>query len=273
MARKLFAPIKIGDRYNDWEVIGTPKIINRHTYALCKCKCEKIKMCDTNHIRKGHSECCLSCAEKKNRYKIFCKRFDITDPKELIGRKLGKSIVIDIVRRNGRYDLKMKCTCGRFTFTDPNRILNEDSYLCNGCAHVKSNIESLANRKYYSECPRDVKKIWMNIFTRCYRENSISYHNYGGRGIKVHPSYFDLKTFYEDLGPRPSKNHSVDRIDPDGDYSPGNLRWATTAEQNANRRCSPKHRDKYILVKKTDLCGKCLENCLHKNINIPEDPS
>ena len=71
---------------------------------------------------------------------------------------------------------------------------------------------------------------------RCTNPNKESYHNYGGRGIKIHPDWFDFRIFLADVGPRPSKAHSLDRINVDGNYEPGNVRWATSKEQALNRQ-------------------------------------
>ena len=66
------------------------------------------------------------------------------------------------------------------------------------------------------------------------------YYNYGGRGITVCDEWRDVTTFVawidEHLGPRPAVDMSLDRIDVNGNYEPGNLRWATDAEQMANRQ-------------------------------------
>ena len=71
---------------------------------------------------------------------------------------------------------------------------------------------------------------------RCSKVTNKSYHNYGGRGIKVCARWADFENFYADMGVRPSRKHSIDRINNDGDYEPGNCRWATAVEQMANRR-------------------------------------
>lgn len=75
---------------------------------------------------------------------------------------------------------------------------------------------------------------WRSMKARCASKH---YKYYGGRGIKVCDRWKNsYKAFLEDMGRRPSKDHSLDRIDNDGDYEPGNCRWSTSEEQLANRR-------------------------------------
>lgn len=81
---------------------------------------------------------------------------------------------------------------------------------------------------------------WKRIKRRCYSPEAHNYKHYGGRGIRVcdewrsDPAAF-ISYIERELGPRP-QGKSLDRIDNDGDYRPGNVRWATQAEQNANKR-------------------------------------
>ena len=72
---------------------------------------------------------------------------------------------------------------------------------------------------------------------RCDLPSAASFKYYGGRGIVVCDRWRDdFEAFLADVGPRPSSKHSLDRIDPNGNYEPGNVRWATLSEQNQNQR-------------------------------------
>lgn len=79
---------------------------------------------------------------------------------------------------------------------------------------------------------------WMQMKQRCYNPNATSYKNYGGRGITVFAEWREsFQTFLDYVGPRP-EGKTMDRINNDGNYEPGNVRWATGVEQIANRRSS-----------------------------------
>lgn len=78
---------------------------------------------------------------------------------------------------------------------------------------------------------------WAAIVSRCTNPRSESYGNYGGRGITVCDDWRNsFSAFYADVGPRPSKDHSLDRIDPDGNYDPSNCRWSDRHDQSRNKR-------------------------------------
>lgn len=93
-------------------------------------------------------------------------------------------------------------------------------------------------------------KAWSNAKSRCFNENFPGYYNYGGRGITMCLEWrLSFNTFLGDMGPRPSNQHSLDRIDNNGNYEPGNCRWVTRDVQSVNRRVN-----RHITYRDRTLC-------------------
>lgn len=116
-----------------------------------------------------------------------------------------------------------------------------------GCRRVqRSGGRGLCDRHYYDERGRlgarpvsrtGDRPLWLTMIARCHRPAHISYKHYGARGVSVCQRWRgSYDAFAADMGPRPSPKHTVDRINSDGNYEPGNCRWATQAEQQRNRR-------------------------------------
>lgn len=79
--------------------------------------------------------------------------------------------------------------------------------------------------------------VWRSARHRCTAPTSQAWKNYGGRGIRMCERWAgDFSAFLADVGPRPGDNYSIDRIDNDGNYEPGNCRWVTAKEQGRNTR-------------------------------------
>lgn len=77
---------------------------------------------------------------------------------------------------------------------------------------------------------------WSAMHSRCKDPRNASYPSYGAKGIKVCERWADFTLFLADMGERPSKEYSIDRLDPEKGYEPANCRWLTRQEQNARRR-------------------------------------
>src|SRR5436309_1877292 len=77
---------------------------------------------------------------------------------------------------------------------------------------------------------------WDHMRRRCNNPKDPKYDDYGGRGITICERWTTFQNFYDDMGDCPSKSHSLDRIDNEGHYEPGNCKWSTPKEQSNNRR-------------------------------------
>jgi hypothetical protein len=81
-------------------------------------------------------------------------------------------------------------------------------------------------------------RAWVNMRNRCRNPQNPSYPYYGGRGITITPAWDEFIAFSTAVGPHPGAGWTLDRINNDGNYEPGNVRWATRAQQTRNRNCS-----------------------------------
>jgi hypothetical protein len=91
-----------------------------------------------------------------------------------------------------------------------------------------------APRTRHKACSTPEYKALHQAKQRCENPNDPQFKNYGGRGIEFHFESFEQ--FFAEVGPRPDDGMSLDRIDNDGHYEPGNVRWATDSQQAKNRR-------------------------------------
>lgn len=128
--------------------------------------------------------------------------------------------------------VRVVCTCGKEKGVLVTGLRSGRSNSC-GCL----NREVLRTRSQTHGMSTDpIYAVWNSMLGRCYREGDSNFKNYGARGIKVCERWHTFENFLADMGERPTEKHSIERKDNDGDYEPGNCKWATKKEQARNTR-------------------------------------
>lgn len=147
------------------------------------------------------------------------------------GDVFGRLTVIATGQKPGTYKYLAICSCSCGSPPKPIRFdaLRSGVTTSCGCFHKERTIKhGVTNSGHYHR--------WHAMMDRCYNPQCKSWSNYGGRGIKVCDRWHDAANFVADLPEGYSKFLELDRIDNDGDYEPGNIRWATRQQNTANRR-------------------------------------
>lgn len=173
---------------------------------------------------------------------------------DITGQRFGKLVVIERYpeSRNGSAIWTCACDCGKRKNVRSDALRNGYTASC-GC--LRANQIKIVSKHGLSNTAE--YRIWSGIKARCDGSDKKNHPYYGARGITVCDEWRnDFMAFYRDMGPRPSKNHSVERRDVDGEYGPNNCYWATPLEQANNRRSSVFHL--YRGVNRT-LSGWCRE--------------
>lgn len=159
--------------------------------------------------------------------------------KDLTGQKFGFLVVLELSEQKlgTKYAWKCLCICGREKTVSSNHLCRGAVKSC-GCKRVEI-VKQYITKHGYCQRGKVTKeyKTWRHIKDRCLNPNDCSYHNYGGRGIKVCPEWEEsFDNFLRDMGNAPSKSHSIERIDVNDDYHPSNCIWILKQEQARNTR-------------------------------------
>ena len=207
---------------------------------------------------------------------------------------------------NGKWWIETQCSCGKVSKNkkaDLMKQIGNPNFTCKSCVMVRRNAENANNqewldarqrgleqmfrvnqdRKPMSSKLKNLRNIMSDARQRCVNPNTKPYKHYGGRGIEFRFDTIEQATDWiiANIGYRPSKTHSIDRIDVNGHYEAGNLRWATPIEQANNKRASKRgtvgERIRQIQKHRPDLCYETIRWAIKQGytndeiINKPRD--
>jgi hypothetical protein len=158
--------------------------------------------------------------------------------RDLTGQRFGRLVVIGLAPKKGiRTRWNCHCDCGQDSVASSSDLRTGDTSSC-GCL-MRQRAREAHTVHGDTTPPRTPEyRTWQTMLTRCRNPKRRDFKDYGGRGITVCERWAEsYQAFLADVGRRPSPKHSIDRYpDNDGNYEPGNVRWATRSEQARNQR-------------------------------------
>lgn len=212
-----------GQKFGRWTVLSldsTNRETGRGTRWLCECECGTRKVIDGRKIREGSSRSC-GCQVRELR------------SLDLAGGKFGRLTAIEVVgKRRSSLLWRCECECGQEHLVSANLLKSGAIKSCGCLARDSSRLRNYKHGMYQTP----TYSVWQAMRDRCANPNHRAYANYGGRGIQVCDEWRSFPAFLEHVGERPSAEHEIDRIDVNGNYEPGNVRWVTRKQNSRNRR-------------------------------------
>ena len=154
---------------------------------------------------------------------------------DIAGQKYGRLTPLEIVERGDRRHWLCRCDCGAEVTVMQVSLRTGNTSSC-GCLRREATAEQNKKlKKTHGQTNSREYRSWKAMKNRCMRPADQAFRRYGGRGITVCERWMTFEHFVADMGARP-EGTTLDRINPDGNYEPGNCRWATWSVQNTNKR-------------------------------------
>lgn len=228
-----------GNKYDRLTVIGYAgrlTVNGKHRYywrCLCSCGQELDMRADALKTPVKGEKSCGCYAREVASQKCLNRFIDIT------GNRYDRLVVIEYIGNvnDNRQHWLCQCDCGKNITARGDSLKAGTTKSC-GCLLkdiARERMVQLSTTHGMSKT--SIYSVWISMRDRCKNPNNSVYKNYGGRGITVCQEWDEsFEAFHRDVGDPPTSKHTIDRINNDGNYEPGNVRWVTMKKQARNRR-------------------------------------
>lgn len=208
--------LTIGTKIHHFTIVAESQPRHGHAHYLCHCDCGNEKVVQGSKLKAGRWK---SCGCVGGVHKAGRTRHPELQPQQVV----GSLVLVCRTPDKGPATWLCVCECGEMVSVRASSLNDGVTESC-GCVRTAGGWGRM-------------RGLWRNMIDRCHNESNPQWDYYGGRGIRVCEAWrASLRQFLADVGVRPSGLHSLDRINNNGHYEPGNVRWATAAEQARNKR-------------------------------------
>lgn len=213
----------LGTRCGKWLFVADAGRYGRHRKWLVRCDCGTERTVYRQNLNPNGCRSCLPTAPRRG--------VPRRERLQYAGQRFGRWFVLSDLPGSTQRRVVARCDCGSEKTVHIGNLISGMSRSC-GCLTVET---CRARATTHGKSGTAIYNVWQGMIARCQRVGDARWVDYGGRGITVCERWQTFENFYADMGDKPT-GRSLDRIDNDGNYEPGNCRWATQKEQCSNTR-------------------------------------